>query len=63
MRVQKGFALPGGRKVELSGDVFNLFNTAAATDFLSKDVRSSLFAQPTNYVAARVGQVGVKMTF
>src|SRR5262249_60384186 len=49
LRVQKSFPLPGNRKVELSGDVFNLFNNAAATNFLSADSRSSLFAQPTNY--------------
>jgi hypothetical protein len=63
VRVQKSLRLPGGRKVELSGDVFNLFNIAAATSFLSTDVRSSLYAQPSNYVPARVGQVGIRMTF
>jgi hypothetical protein len=63
VRVQKSLRLPGGRKVELSGDVFNLFNVAAATGFLSTDIRSSLFAQPTNYVPARVGQIGIRMTF
>jgi hypothetical protein len=63
LRVQKSLRLPGGLKVDLSGDVFNLFNVAAATGFLSADVRSSLFAQPTNYVPARVGQIGIRMTF
>jgi hypothetical protein len=63
LRIQKSFPLPGGRKVELSGDIFNLFNVAAATGFLSADSRSSLFGQPTNYVPARVGQIGVRMTF
>jgi len=63
LRIQKTLPLPRGRKVELSGDVFNLFNVAAATGFLSADVRSSLYAQPTNYVPARVGQIGVRMTF
>jgi Carboxypeptidase regulatory-like domain/TonB dependent receptor len=63
LRIQKSVPLPGGRKVELSGDVFNLFNNAAATNFLSTDVRSSLFAQPTNYVAARVAQLGIRTTF
>ena len=56
-------AIRGGHKVELSADVFNLFNVAAATDFLSKDIRSSLFAQPTNYVSARVAQLGIRTTF
>ena len=63
VRVQKSLRLPGGRKVELSGDVFNLFNNAAATSFLSTDIRSSLYAQPTNYVPARVGQIGIRLTF
>jgi hypothetical protein len=63
LRIQKGILLPGGRKVELSGDVFNLFNNGAATDFLNKDIRSSLYGQPTNYVPARVGQLGLRVTF
>src|SRR4051812_305929 len=63
LRVQKTIMLPGGRKVDLSGDVFNLFNNAAATNFLSADIRSSLFAQPTNYVSARVAQLGIRTTF
>ena len=63
LRVQKSIPIGGGHKVELSADVFNLFNVAAATDFLSKDIRSSLFAQPTNYVPARVAQLGIRTTF
>ena len=63
LRIQKTVQLPGSRRIEVSGDVFNLFNNAAATDFLSKDVRSSLYNQPTNYVPARVGQIGLRVTF
>ena len=63
LRIQKSIPLPGGHKVDLSGDVFNLFNNSAATDFLSKDIRSSLYAQPTNYVSARVAQIGIRTTF
>ena len=63
LRIQKSLPLPRGHKVDLSGDVFNLFNNAAATGFLSTDIRSSLFAQPTNYVAARVVQLGIRTTF
>jgi carboxypeptidase family protein len=63
LRVQKSIVLAGRRKVEFSADVFNLCNVAAATDFLNKDIRSSLFAQPTNYVQARVAQLGIRMTF
>src|SRR5262245_5480395 len=63
LRLQKSLALPHNNKVEFSADVFNVFNTAAATNFLSADSRSSLFGQPTTYVPARVGQIGVRMTF
>ena len=63
LRVQKSVDLHHGNKVEFSADVFNLFNTAAATNFLSTDIRSSLYGQPTTYVPARVGQLGIRMTF
>ena len=63
LRVQKSVDLHHGNKVEFSADVFNLFNTAAATNFLSADIRSSLYGQPTTYVPARVGQIGIRMTF
>jgi hypothetical protein len=63
LRIQKSVRLPGGHKVDVSGDLFNLFNNAAATGFQSADMRSSLFGQPTNYVPGRVGQIGVRMTF
>jgi hypothetical protein len=63
LRIQKTVQLPRSRRIEVSGDVFNLFNNAAATDFLSKDIRSSLYNQPTNYVPARVGQIGLRVTF
>jgi hypothetical protein len=52
-----------GRKVALSADVFNLFNVGAYTGFLSNDARSSNFGLPTNYVPARVGQLGLRLTF
>jgi carboxypeptidase family protein len=63
LRLMKGIDLTHGRKLEFSADVFNLFNNAAATNFLSTDIRSSLYAQPTNYVAARVAQLGIRTTF
>jgi hypothetical protein len=53
----------GPRRLTVSGDVFNLFNVGASTGFLSTDVRSSNFGIPTNYVPARVGQIGLRMTF
>jgi hypothetical protein len=63
LRIQKSIPIMPGHKVELSGDIFNLFNSSAATSFLSTDIRSSLFGQPTNFVSARVGQIGLRMTF
>jgi hypothetical protein len=63
LRVLKSIPLARDRKIEFSADVFNLFNNAAATNFLSTDIRSSLYAQPTNYVQARVAQLGVRTTF
>jgi hypothetical protein len=63
IRLAKDLVFAGGRRLSVSGDVFNLFNVGAATGFLSADVRSSNFGIPTNYVPARVGQIGVRMTF
>jgi hypothetical protein len=63
IRLSKDVVLPGGRRLALSGDVFNLFNVGAATGFLSADARSSNFGVPTNYVPARVGQLGLRLTF
>jgi hypothetical protein len=63
LRIQKSITFLGSRKAELSGDVFNLFNNAAATGFLSAAASASTFAVPTNYVPARVAQVGFRVTF
>ena len=63
IRLSKDLSLPGGRKLALSGDVFNLFNVGAATGFLSADARSSNFGVRTNYVPARVGQLGLRLAF
>jgi hypothetical protein len=63
LRVEKDLALGLGRKIALSADVFNLFNVGAYTGFLSVDARSSNFGIPTNYVPARVGQLGLRLTF
>ena len=62
IRLAKELVL-GQRRLTVSGDVFNLFNVGASTGFLSADVRSSNFGLPTNYVPARVGQIGLRMTF
>ena len=53
----------GGRRLTVSGDIFNLFNVSSSTGFLSADIRSSNFSLPTNYVPARVGQFGLRFTF
>ena len=63
LRLQKRVPLPGRRGIELSADVFNLFNSDASIGFTSVDARSSTFGQKTNYVPARVGQLGLRLTF
>ena len=63
LRIQKSFSMAGVRRLELTCDVFNIFNTDAAFGFLSVDARSATFGQPTNYVQPRVGQVGVRFVF
>ncbi len=62
-RLQKMFSRPDGRRLELAGDVFNLFNSNAAFDFVSKDARASTFGRKTSYVPARVGQMGIRVVF
>lgn len=63
LRAQKSFELGSGRKIEISGDVFNLFNTNAAFGFLSSDARSANFGIKSSIVQPRVGQVGVRVVF
>lgn len=63
LRIQKSFDLGPARKVEVSGDTFNLFNSDAAFGFLSADARSANFGVKTNFVQPRVGQVGVRFVF
>jgi hypothetical protein len=63
MRIEKTFTLPQGRKIELSADVFNMFNTSAAFGFISVDARAANFGQRTNTVPPRVGQLGVRFVF
>ncbi len=63
MRVAKTFAVADGKKLEISGDVFNLFNSDAAFGFLSSDVRSANFGVKTSIVQPRVGQLGVRFVF
>ena len=63
MRIQRSFDLGAKRRVEVSADAFNLFNTDAAFGFLSADARSANFGVRTNFVQPRVGQVGVRVVF
>jgi hypothetical protein len=63
LRIEKGFALPANRRISVSGDIFNLLNAAAASTFLSADVRSANFARPSGYQSARVGQLAVRFVF
>jgi hypothetical protein len=63
LRIQKTFDLPHGTRVELSGDIFNLFNSDASQAFLSTDDRASNFGVRDSYVGARVGQIGARIVF
>jgi Carboxypeptidase regulatory-like domain len=63
LRVQRTFKLGDGKRIEFSGDVFNLFNNDAAFGFLSVDARSANFGVKTSIVQPRVGQVGVRFVF
>jgi hypothetical protein len=63
LRVQKTLKLGRDSKIELSGDLFNLFNSNASIGFLSVDDRSANFGRPDSFVPARVGQVGFRIIF
>ena len=63
LRVQKSLKLGRDSKIELSGDLFNLFNSDASIGFLSVDDRAANFGKPDSYVPARVGQVGFRIIF
>jgi carboxypeptidase family protein len=63
LRLQKSFDVGPRRKMEVSADAFNLFNSDAAFGFLSADERSSNFGVRTNFVQPRVGQVGIRFVF
>jgi hypothetical protein len=62
-RIQKSFDFGPTRKMELSADAFNLFNSGAAFGFVSADARASNFGVKTNFVQPRVGQLGVRFVF
>ena len=58
-RVEKGFALPHGRRVAAFIDVFNIFN---ANPELNINWSSGpLFLRPINIVAPRIARVGAKL--
>ena len=63
LRIEKSFDLAAGRRMEISADAFNLFNSDAAFGFLSADSRSANFGVKTNFVQPRVGQLGVRLVF
>jgi hypothetical protein len=63
LRVQKSLKLGRDSKIELSGDLFNLFNSDASIGFLSVDDRAANFGVRDSFVPARVGQVGFRIIF
>ncbi len=63
VRIQKTLTLGHARRIEFSGDIFNLFNSDASIGFLSVDDRSANFGKRDSFVPARVGQVGARIVF
>lgn len=63
IRAQKTIRINATQRAEFSIDVFNLFNSDASFGFISADARSANFGVPTNFVAARVAQIGVRYVF
>ncbi len=63
LRAEKVFKFAVRRELQVTADVFNLFNNGAAFGFLSADSRSANFAVKTNIVPPRVGQLGIRFAF
>jgi len=59
LRLEKGLPVGARARVQLSFDIFNLFNTGAA-DVISF-ATGSAFALPTSIVAPRVGRIGMRL--
>jgi hypothetical protein len=63
IRVQKSIRFGAVQRLDLSADVFNLFNSDAAFGFLSSDLRSANFGVRTSFVQPRVAQLGLRFVF
>jgi hypothetical protein len=63
LRLQRTFDLGNARRLEISADVFNLFNSDAAFGFLSSDIRSATFAVKTSFAQPRAAQIGARFVF
>lgn len=63
LRLQKSLTIGRTQRAEFSLDVFNVTNSDAAFGFLSVDDRNANFGKPTNFVSARVAQIGVRYVF
>jgi len=56
----QGVRFSDTKRLEVSLDFFNLFNSSAAFGFVSADGRSARFGVKTNFVPARVAQFGTQ---
>jgi outer membrane receptor protein involved in Fe transport len=63
VRLQKSFSLGKNVKFDLFGDGFNLLNSHANQDVLSRIVDVDTFAVPSDFVLPRRFMVGAKLTF
>jgi hypothetical protein len=58
VRIEKGFHLPGARRVAAFVDVFNLLNANPEQGIIFS---TDAFLQPLNIVAPRIARLGAKL--
>jgi hypothetical protein len=63
LRIQKTLTFPGTAASSSAATCSTCSTTARRPTSCRPTSGSSLFAQPTNYVPARVAQLGIRMTF
>jgi len=61
IKVAKNIKLWERLKLQLNGQVFNLFNSSSITS--TSYLTGATFLHPTNIVAPRVARIGMKLSF
>ena len=62
LKIEKGFALPNAGKLNVSVDVFNLFNTNT-TLRIERRANTFQFGEPVEIVAPRIIRLGLRYSF